>query len=126
MSRVRPEYDDDFFAPTRMSFGDHLEELRFRLLAAIKGLVFFLVIGFVLDGVGDALGFENFGVGRPILKFITSRVEEPVKEFYRKRNEDAKQRLDEAQERPRQRHPDAKGIGRRDPDPSVPRCVRGS
>ena len=63
MSRVRPEYDDDFFAPTHMSFGDHLEELRFRLLAAIKGLVFFLVIGFVLDGVGDALGFENFGVG---------------------------------------------------------------
>ena len=24
----RPEYDDDFFQDTRMSFGDHLEELR--------------------------------------------------------------------------------------------------
>ena len=43
------DYPDDIFDQTRMSFGDHIEELRSRLLKAIYGLLFFLIIGFILD-----------------------------------------------------------------------------
>ena len=42
------EYPDDIFDHSRMSFGDHLDELRTRLIRAIIGLVFFLTIGFIL------------------------------------------------------------------------------
>jgi len=31
------EYPDDIFADTRMSFGDHLEELRQRMITALNG-----------------------------------------------------------------------------------------
>src|SRR3954467_10280975 len=49
-----PRDPDDFFSETRMSFGDHIEELRRYLWKAIAGLGFCLVIGFVLDGIGYA------------------------------------------------------------------------
>ncbi|HKB01725.1 MAG TPA: twin-arginine translocase subunit TatC [Gemmataceae bacterium] len=94
--RARPEYDEDFFRDTRMSFGDHLEELRWRMWRAIKGLCLCLVIGFILDGIGDAIGQPWLGVGKPMLKIITEPVESQVKEFYRRRTQATQERLEKA------------------------------
>jgi sec-independent protein translocase protein TatC len=96
--RPRPEYDEDFFRDTRMSFGDHLEELRWRMWRAIKGLCLCLVIGFILDGIGDAIGQPWIGVGKPMLKIITEPVETKIKEFYQERNEKAHEKLMTARE----------------------------
>jgi sec-independent protein translocase protein TatC len=79
------EYPDDIFKDTRMSFGDHIEELRVRMFAAIKWLLFFLVIGFILDGVGDAMKNPKIGVGKPMLKIISDPVESQVRDFYYRR-----------------------------------------
>jgi len=83
------EYPDDIFKDTRMSFGDHIEELRVRMFNAIKWLIFFLIIGFVLDGVGDAMKNPKIGVGKPMLKVITEPVETQVRDFYYRRIEKA-------------------------------------
>lgn len=79
------EYPDDVFANTRMSLGEHIEELRYRMIAALKWLLFFLLIGFVLDAIGGSLGNENIGVGRPMLKVITEPVESQARDFYFRR-----------------------------------------
>jgi sec-independent protein translocase protein TatC len=81
------EYPDDIFASTRMSFGDHIEELRHRMFAAIKWLLLFLVIGFILDAIGEAVGNPKIGIGKPMLKVITDPVEQQVRDFYNRRNE---------------------------------------
>ena len=52
-------YSEDLFADTRMTFGEHIEELRSHLISAIKGLVFCMTIGFVLDSIGRALDFSQ-------------------------------------------------------------------
>jgi sec-independent protein translocase protein TatC len=79
------EYPDDMFADTRMSLPDHIEELRYRMIAALKWLLFFLVIGFILDGIGGAVGNEKLGVGKPMLKVITDPVESQARDFYYRR-----------------------------------------
>ena len=81
------EYPDDIFDHTRMSFGDHIEELRMRMVRALMGLLFCLVIGFVLDAVGESVGNKNIGIGRPMLDIITDPVETQVRDFYSRRNE---------------------------------------
>lgn len=81
------DYGEDFFKESRMSFGDHLDELRTRMWRAIKGLALCLVIGFALDGLGDSLGMKWLGIGKPMLKIITGPVEQQVKEFYHERTE---------------------------------------
>ena len=86
MARTRPDYPDDIFDNTRMSFGDHIEELRSRLIKALLGLAFCLVIGFILDGVGDYMGQPSFGVGRPAMRVITEPVETQLRNFYSRRN----------------------------------------
>ena len=86
MARTRPDYPDDIFDNTRMSFGDHIEELRSRLIKAILGLVFCLIIGFILDGIGDYLDRPSFGMGRPAMRIITEPVESQVRNFYARRN----------------------------------------
>lgn len=86
MARTRPDYPDDIFDNTRMSFGDHIEELRSRLIKALLGLGFCLVIGFILDGIGDYMGNPNFGMGRPAMRIITEPVESQVRNFYARRN----------------------------------------
>ncbi len=87
MARTRPDYPDDIFDNTRMSFGDHIEELRSRLIKALLGLAFCLVIGFVLDGIGDYMGKPNFGMGRPAMRIITEPVESQVRNFYARRTQ---------------------------------------
>jgi sec-independent protein translocase protein TatC len=106
LNKRRPrsgEYDEDFFKDSRMSFGDHLEELRSRMWRAIKGLAFCLVIGFILDGIGDRAGLPWLGVGKPMLKVITEPVETQVRAFYDRRNQETKAKLELA----RQENPDA-------------------
>jgi sec-independent protein translocase protein TatC len=93
------DYGDDFFKDTRMSFGDHLEELRWRMWRAIKGLGLFLILGFMLDAIGDRAGLPWLGIGKPMIKVITDPVKEQVKQFYADRAEAAKQKLQEARER---------------------------
>ena len=88
-----PEYPEDIFDESRMSFGDHIEELRRRLILALYGLAFFLLIGFVLDYVGKYAGWDNFGIGIPMMKIITDPVETQVRNFYNQRNEKAKSKL---------------------------------
>ena len=81
----KKEYPDDLFAETRMSFGDHLEELRTRMWSAIKGLLFCLVLGFILDGIGSAMDWKYFGLGKPVLELIKFPVEEQMDAFYDER-----------------------------------------
>jgi sec-independent protein translocase protein TatC len=60
--------DEDLFAHTRMSFGDHIEELRMRMIRAILGFLAALVIGLF--------------VGQPVLDFIQAPVQRQLEEFY--------------------------------------------
>jgi sec-independent protein translocase protein TatC len=62
---------DDFFSDTRMTFGDHLEELRRHLWRAIAGF-------------GIAL-FLSFFIGRAAVDFITAPVKAQLSEFHKRR-----------------------------------------
>ena len=86
-------YPDDIFADTRMSFGDHIEELRKHLLRAIYGLLVVLLGGLALDFIGEQIGNPNIGVGRPMLRVIVDPAESQVRAFYARRNEQARQKL---------------------------------
>ncbi len=68
----RPD-PDDMFADTRMSFGDHIEELRTRLLRGGIGFLIGLAFAFV--------------IGQQVLKFIAAPVETALMRFYNKRAE---------------------------------------
>lgn len=94
-SSQAPANPDDIFADTRMSFGDHIEELRKYLLRAIYGLLVILIGGFILDGVGEALEIENLGLGRPMLKVIVDPVETQVRDFYTARNQKSQKKLND-------------------------------
>jgi sec-independent protein translocase protein TatC len=91
--RASHDYPDDIFDTSRMSFGDHIEELRSRLIKALYGLGFCLFIGFILDYAGDQIGLPNLGIGRPMMKVITEPAEAQVRAFYERRNERARVRL---------------------------------
>jgi sec-independent protein translocase protein TatC len=71
MSNGIPQDPDDFFAETRMSFGDHIEELRQHLWRAIYGF-------------GIAL-FFSFFIGHLVVKIITAPVKAELDRFYNKR-----------------------------------------
>jgi sec-independent protein translocase protein TatC len=62
---------DDFFADTRMSFGDHIEDLRKHLWRAIKGFLLALVVSFYFADT--------------VLKFIAAPVQRELEAFYEKR-----------------------------------------
>lgn len=83
------EYPDDIFADTRMTFGEHIDELRTRMIRAIAWLLLFLFLGVVLDAVGEGIGNRKLGVGRPMLDVITDPIETQVQDFYHRRNEKA-------------------------------------
>jgi sec-independent protein translocase protein TatC len=65
---IRPRPDDDYFQTTRMSFGDHIEELRWHLIRAIIGFVVALCL--------------SFGLGGWIMGWIQAPIEERLEEFY--------------------------------------------
>ena len=59
--------DEDLFAHTRMSFGDHIEELRMRMIRGILGFLVALVLGLV--------------VGQPMVEFIEAPLKAQLVEF---------------------------------------------
>src|SRR5436305_11269462 len=99
---------DDFFSETRMSFGDHIEELRGYLWRAIGGLILCLFIGFIFDAIGYLTDWPlypgaktghlrvsywvslvkndpvspgerlKFGIGVPLMQIIQDPVEEAL------------------------------------------------
>jgi sec-independent protein translocase protein TatC len=71
MSNGVPKDPDDFFAETRMSFGDHIEELRTHLWRAIYGF-------------GVAMFFSLF-IGHIIVRLITAPVKQQLEKFYERR-----------------------------------------
>jgi sec-independent protein translocase protein TatC len=73
MSNGTLQDPDDFFAETRMTFGDHLEELRLHLWRAIAGF-----------GVAVVL---SFFIGKSAVDFITAPVKQQLREFYNRRVE---------------------------------------
>jgi len=81
------EYPDDIFRDTRMSFGDHIEELRTRMFRALKWLMLFMVLGFILDGIGKSVGNPKIGIAFPMLTVITDPIESQVRDFYHRRAE---------------------------------------
>jgi sec-independent protein translocase protein TatC len=70
---------DDFFRDTRMSLGDHIEELRRHLLRALLGLAVAVAVGFFLC--------------RPLLEVITGPVERELLAFHERRLRALEQRL---------------------------------
>jgi sec-independent protein translocase protein TatC len=59
---------DDFFSDTRMSFGDHLEDLRLHLWRAIGGFLIALI--------------ASFAIGKPVLRFIAAPVEAELQHYW--------------------------------------------
>jgi sec-independent protein translocase protein TatC len=84
MCAKKREYDEEeLFAHTRMSLGDHIEELRFYLWRAIKGFIVALIVGFF--------------IAKPILSFLISPLDKVLKEM---RVSQLKQDLDSAKDSP--------------------------
>jgi sec-independent protein translocase protein TatC len=91
------EVSEDLFEDTRMPFGEHIEVLRWHLIRAIAGLLFCMIIGFVLDLVGYAVGDRRIGIGRPVSDIIKAPVSAALEEFFDTRVK----RLEEDAERKR-------------------------
>jgi sec-independent protein translocase protein TatC len=72
---------EDYFADTRMSFGDHIEELRTHLLRAITGFIVGMLVAFI---------FSSW-----VFHLITAPVEEQLMGFYNRRVEREARRLKE-------------------------------
>jgi sec-independent protein translocase protein TatC len=80
-------YSEDMFADTRMSFGDHLEDLRIHLWRALYWF-FFMIIGvFILDGIGLITKWKipytnvQIGVGYPVFRFMISPIQQELSEY---------------------------------------------
>jgi sec-independent protein translocase protein TatC len=85
---------EDMFADTRMSFGDHLEELRLHMWRAIIGFGLILILTLALDGIGWATD-TPIGVGVPVMKFMAKPVEDALTEFYKNRADKLRKDLSE-------------------------------
>lgn len=75
------DFDDDPFAATRMSLGDHIEELRSRLWKALAGFGVALVVGFFLSP--------------ELLRFIAGPVDAALAKFHQRRIDRLLERLRE-------------------------------
>src|SRR5205085_10721467 len=84
---------EDLFVSTRMSFGDHIEELRIHLWRAVFGFVGCLMLVFVADAVGY-LTDTAIGIGRPVLLFVQVPVECELQKFYDRRAEEFARKLE--------------------------------
>src|SRR5262249_21266539 len=63
---------DDMFSDTRMSFGEHIEDLRAHLIRAIVGFVIAVIISFIFAPT--------------VLRFIAAPVEAQLSEFWLRYN----------------------------------------
>ncbi len=93
MSQRQHHDEDNYFSDTRMSFGEHLEELRTHLIRALVGFGISLVLGFVLDALGSLTKLP-IGIGRPALEIIAKPVEVALQDFYDRRMEKVKTDLE--------------------------------
>src|SRR5207253_57893 len=88
---------------TRMSFGDHLEDLRTHLWRAIKGFFIIMVGVFVLDGIGLVTGWRipftnvEIGVGYPMFRFIIAPIKRELAEY---RADRAKEIMEKVEKNP--------------------------
>jgi sec-independent protein translocase protein TatC len=80
----QPTDADDLFADTRMSFGDHIEDLRKHLWRAIAGFLLCMVL--------------SFFIGQPVLRFIAEPVESELKQFHAARAKKIERRLKSGQD----------------------------
>ena len=64
------QYSEDIFEDSRMSFGEHIEDLRTHLLRALFWFVVCLV--------------ASFFVGKAVLRFIAKPVEEELAKYWHK------------------------------------------
>src|SRR6516225_6099847 len=71
---------DDPFAHTRMTFGEHLEELRRHLWRALLGFLLALLFSFL--------------IGHRVLDFIKAPVQRQLQEFYAERAKKALRDVD--------------------------------
>jgi sec-independent protein translocase protein TatC len=76
-----PPDPDDYFADTRMGFGEHIEDLRTHLMRAVKGFFIAVIFGFF--------------VGKQVLSFIAKPVEEQLTAFYDRRLEETLKKLND-------------------------------
>lgn len=75
------ENDDDMFKDTRMSFWDHIEELRIHMWRAIVGFLVALCFGLV--------------VGKPMERLIVAPVEQALSDFYDQRLTEEEEKVDQ-------------------------------
>ena len=73
---------EDLFADTRMSFGDHIEELRYHLWRAVIGFLIAMVVALLPP------------IGPFAMHVITKPVEDELQAFYKARDESQFKRLD--------------------------------
>ncbi|HMP58976.1 MAG TPA: twin-arginine translocase subunit TatC, partial [Gemmatales bacterium] len=85
-NRNLPAHDDDYFADSRMSFGEHIEVLRRHLFRAIYGLVLGVIVAFFL--------------AKDVMAVITQPVEEAVKAYEMERLQSQKKNLADAPSHP--------------------------
>src|SRR5947208_875595 len=75
---------EDMFAESRMTFGEHIEELRKHMLRAI--------VGFVIALCGSIF------IGEPVLEFIAAPVEHELMKFHTRRVEKAVHKIENGDE----------------------------
>src|SRR5947209_6860508 len=92
----RPD-PDDLFAHTRMSLGDHIEELRVCLVRAGKGFLIALVIGFFV--AHHVLAFIRYPIEKQLTEFDEIAYREQLAKYEEERKKDP-QSQGEAQDIP--------------------------
>jgi len=70
-NKKKTDYGDDFFADTRMSFGEHIEELRKHLIRALRWFAIGMIFGFIF--------------GKTVLDQITKPVNQAMEQYYEAR-----------------------------------------
>ncbi len=75
---------EDYFQPTRMSLGGHLEDLRLHLWRAVVGFFLIVLTCFLLDLTGY-LTDTPIGVGKPAMDWLCLPVEQELARFHDRR-----------------------------------------
>jgi sec-independent protein translocase protein TatC len=83
---------EDYFEPTRMPLGGHLEELRLHLWRAVAGFFLVVLFCFLLDLIGY-LTETRIGVGKPAVDWLCLPVEQELANFHDRRLDRAVQRF---------------------------------
>src|SRR6516164_7528400 len=88
--RTKDTSSEDIFEDSRMSFGEHIEDLRTHLIRAIFWFVFFVVISFFPF------------IGKNVLRFIAHPIEKELavywEKYYRERTAEVLDKLDSGDE----------------------------